>query len=151
LPTEKYRKRPLGYTTNILGLSEKLWPEEKVAAWQTQLFLQSLSGLDAEERIDNCIILSKDIHEAWNKGAFILKSISENRITLTVQFFWQNRQTNTQPPISLTTISYSTENLNAFGNSFKLIKEVRSGDIYKLKTNDPVRKPLPSFVLLELR
>ena len=111
------------------------WPEEKVAAWQAQIFPEGLSKVGAEERVDNRITLSGDVHTAWNKGMFALKPISEDGATLTVQFFWQKRQTDARPPMSLTTIPNSTENLDAFDEDFILSRQrqfIRSGDIIEL-------------------
>jgi hypothetical protein len=145
---------PLGVRRIFWDHLRNFWPEEKVAVWQAQLFPQGLSGVGAEERVDNRITLSKDAHEAWNKGAFALKPISEDGATLTVQFFWQKRQTDARPPMSLTTIPHSTENLDAFDKDFILTRQrqyIRSGNIFELNTNDPVRMPLPSFALLELQ
>ena len=87
------------------------------------------------QKVDNCITLSIEVHEAWIKGFFALKPISEDRVTLTVQFFWQKRQTDARPPMSLTTIPNSTENLDAFDEDFILSRQrqfIRSGDIIEL-------------------
>jgi hypothetical protein len=132
------------------------WPEEKVTVWQQQLFPEGLSRVGAKERVDNRITLSKDTHEAWNKGAFALKPISRDRATIRVKFFWQKTQANARPSMSLTTIPHSTKDLKTFNDQYELARQeeerfVRSGEIFELKTSHPVKMPLPSFELLELQ
>jgi len=137
------------------------WSEEKVAAWEVELFSTGLSGT-GDERIDNRITLSKMAHGQWNRGAFALKpiSMSDENTTLKVQFFWQKKQPDIQATMSLLTIPLSTEDLNQNEGAFdhgqtRLFnregKPIKSGDIFDLKTSDPIKKPLPSFKLLELQ
>ena len=67
---------------------KNFWSEEKVAAWEVELFPRGLSET-GDERVDNRITLSKIAHVQWNRGAFALKpiSISDENTTLKVQFF----------------------------------------------------------------
>ena len=62
--------------------------------------------------------------------------------------------------MSLLIIPLSTEDLNQNEGAFdygqtrlfdKEGKPIKSGDIFDLKTDDPIKKPLPSFKLLELQ
>lgn len=62
--------------------------------------------------------------------------------------------------MSLLTIPLSTEDLDQNEGAFdygratmynKRDERMKSGDIFDLKTDDPVKKPLPSFKLLELQ
>ncbi|KAE8446027.1 hypothetical protein EG329_012666 [Mollisiaceae sp. DMI_Dod_QoI] len=138
------------------------WSEEKVAAWETKIFPRGLSEI-GEERVDNLITLSKTSHVHWNRGAFALKPISlcDNNTTLKVQFFWQKKQPGLQATISLCTTPLSTEGLDCNEGAFddgqiklfdyKKNKLIKSGDIFDLKTDDPIKKPLPNFSLLELQ
>jgi hypothetical protein len=137
------------------------WPEEKVATWVAQLFPRGLCGI-GDERVDNRITLSSFAHDLWNGGAFALKpvSMSDDKTALTVQFFWQKRQANTKPAMSLLTTPYSTRGLEhntATGAGINRLhderrrEEIKSGDVFELKTDDTAAKPLPSFQLLELQ
>lgn len=137
------------------------WSEEKVAAWEVELFPRGLSETGAE-RVDNRITLSRIAHVQWNRGAFALKpiSISDENTTLKVQFFWQKKQPDIQATMSLLTMPLSTADLNQNVGAFdsgqtrlfdKEGKPIKSGDIYDLKTDDPINRPLPSFKLLELQ
>jgi HNH endonuclease len=139
---------------------KNFWPEEKVAAWEAELFPAGLSE-SGGEIVHNLITLSKGTHIYWNRGAFALKPISicDNNTTLKVQFFWQKKQNNTQAAMSLLTIPLSTEDLDynegAFDNGDTKLyyedKRIKSGQIFELKTDDSIKKPLPSFKLLELQ
>jgi hypothetical protein len=137
------------------------WPEEKVAAWTAQLFPQGINEMGVE-RVYNLITLSKDAHDCWNRGGFALKpiSVSEDKTTLKIQFFWQKKQ-NTQATMSLLTTPFSTEDLDRnegavehgtiklFDHNKKRL--IKSGDIFELKTDDVMARPLPSFQLLEMQ
>jgi hypothetical protein len=139
---------------------KSFWSKEKVAAWEAELFPRGLSEA-GDERVDNRITLSKVADCYWNRGPFALKpiSISDNNTTLKVQFFWQKKQPNIQVTISLSTTPPSTEDLEQnegafdYGQTqlFNKGKKIKSGDIFDLKTDDPIKKPLPSFKLFELQ
>ncbi|KAG4439054.1 hypothetical protein IFR05_005445 [Cadophora sp. M221] len=139
---------------------KSFWSEEKVAAWEAELFPRGLSET-GDERVDNRITLSKIAHSQWNRGAFALKpiSISEDNTTLKVQFFWQKKQPDIPAAMSLLTIPLSTEGLDENEGAFDYGEAIlarrsgliKSGDIFDLKTDDPIKKPLPSFKLLELQ
>jgi hypothetical protein len=98
----------------------------------------------------------------WGRGAFALKPVleSDDKMTLEVQFFWQEKQKDTQQTMSLLTTPSSTEgldeNVGAYSGPQPLYrriggKRIQSGDYFKLQTDDPETKPLPSFQLLELQ
>ncbi|KAF7880447.1 uncharacterized protein EAF02_007293 [Botrytis sinoallii] len=130
---------------------KNFWSEEKVAAWKAEIFSRGLSKI-GDEKVDNRITLSKVAHAQWNRGAFALKPISI--------FFWQKKQTDIQSTMTLTTTPISTENLDhnegAFDHGYTTLycpgpKAIESGQIFELKTRDPIKQPLPSFKLLELQ
>ena len=144
---------------------KNFWPAEKVTAWEEIVFPDGPEEEHGLETPRNLITFSSDAHRLWNHGVFALKpiSISEDNTTLTIQFFWQTKQPLTMLTINLTTMPLSTRGLD-HGNDgtylharrpsedgpskFYLIK---SGDIFKLKTDDPEARPLPSMALLEMQ
>ncbi|PVH83703.1 hypothetical protein DL98DRAFT_528998 [Cadophora sp. DSE1049] len=146
------------------GHLKNFWPQEKIAAWEAELFPAGLCEFGIE-RVYNLITLSRGAHDMWARGAFALKPISGDKTTLKVQFFWQKKQQEGQTAMSLLTTPYSTEglsqNTDVFGGTTaKLhrddegdenIPTIRSGDYFMLQTDDPETKPLPSFTLLELQ
>jgi len=137
------------------------WPEEKVAAWAEEIFPQDTSEIGVE-RVYNLITLSRTAHGYWNRGAFALKPISVNNdnTILKVQFFWQKKQKDTQATMSLLTTPASTKDLDHNEGAFDtgtirlfncIDKRIQSGDIFELKTDDAIARPLPSFKLLEMQ
>jgi hypothetical protein len=78
-----------------------------------------------------------------------------------VQFFWQKRQANTKPVMSLLITPHSTRGLEQDDTAtdaginqlhdVRTERKIKSGDIFELKTDDIAAKPLPSFQPLELQ
>jgi hypothetical protein len=139
---------------------ELFWSEEKVATWKAKVFPDGISEKGQEE-VYNLILLAPHTHAMWERGLFALKPISESddKKTLIVQFFWQTKQKDAFPKISPTTQPHSTKGLEqstgAHGGFIWLHdkhgKKIQSGDCFELQTDDPIKKPLPSFELLELQ
>lgn len=137
---------------------KNFWPEEKVTAWEAELFPNGTheKGLDTAR---NLITFSKDAHDYWNKGVFALKpiSVSDDNTTLTIQFFWQAKHQDIQPTMSLLTTPLSTKDLDSNNGACLAdfrgpqVRRVKSGDIFELKTDDVEARPLPSFTLLEMQ
>ncbi len=135
------------------------WPQEKITTWKAKIFPNGISN-QGQEEVYNLISLGPHIHRMWGQGLFALKPISESddKKKLTVQFFWQTKQEDSLPDISLTIQPHSTKGLEqsmtAHGPIWLHNKDkeiIRSGDIFELNTDDPITKPLPSFELLELQ
>ncbi|KAE8444576.1 hypothetical protein EG329_014407 [Mollisiaceae sp. DMI_Dod_QoI] len=136
------------------------WSEEKVTAWEAKIFPKGIYE-KGQEVVYNLISLAPQVHVIWGQGRFALKPISESndKKTLKVQFFWQEKQSGPLQRMSLTTTPLSTEGLQqttgAHGGHTWLFdkngKKIQSGDCFELQTNDPIQKPLPSFELLELQ
>ena len=142
---------------------KNFWPEEKVAAWEAELFPRGIDemGLD---RAYNLITLSAGAHKAWDRGAFALKpiSVSNDNTTLKIQFFWQKKQNDIQATaMSLLTTPFSTKDLDrnegAYDHGFyrlvniSTLEPIKSGQFFELQTDDPIQRPLPSFQLLEMQ
>jgi hypothetical protein len=141
------------------------WSEDKVTTWEIELFPSGINELGIE-RVYNLITLSDEVHDVWNQGAFALKpiSLSEDKTTLTVQFFWQKKLAGTPAMVPLSTRPESTEGLNeiedkhGYGTIWlatkigsQMVRAIKSGDFFDFKTDDPVVKPLPSIKLLEMQ
>ncbi|KAK9329156.1 hypothetical protein V1520DRAFT_279832 [Lipomyces starkeyi] len=139
---------------------KNFWPEQKIADWELEIFPKGLHEL-GDEKTYNLITLSRTAHDMWARGAFALKpiSVSNNNMTLKVQFFWQQKQTDIPATMSLLTTPFSTEHLDQNDGAFESAravlyyadKRITSGQFFELHTNDPTTKPLPSFQLLEMQ
>jgi hypothetical protein len=135
---------------------KNFWSQEKIDTWKAEIFPDGISEAGVE-RVYSLITLSADVHRLWGRGAFALKPISksDDKKTLEVQFFWQKKQSEPQTT-SLLTIPNSTKGLDHSNDKTSIFRQdrgqrIKSGDYFKIQTNDPDKKPLPSFELLELQ
>lgn len=134
------------------------WPVEKIAAWKA-IFSPLELTQDGVETIENLVTLSTNARCIWNMGAFALKpiSISEDRKTLTVQFFWQVKQPSITSDIDLLNLNnmpQSTKDTCNFSNSSlyrSFEPAITTGQLFEIRTDDPDKKPLPSMALLEMQ
>jgi len=137
---------------------ESFWPEDRIEQWQSALYPRGIDGPGADTAI-NLITLSRDLHCYWNDGLFALKpiSLSSDKRVLTIQFFWQVGHDTTSATIDVMSVPTSTRNVDChkkiriFDFRNPEDRRVTSGDIFELKTDDPVKRPLPDFSLLELQ
>jgi len=131
------------------------WSLEKIAVWEELIFPNGLEQNGMESAI-NLICLAPTVHAYWNQGQFALKpiSVSLDKKTLTVQFFWQARQSPSMQRMNLTTIPLSTRDLDGYQENclIDLRRDVIvSGRIFEITTDDPEERPLPSIELLEMQ
>lgn len=131
------------------------WPEGKIIQWKEELFPGGIDQLGTET-VANLVTLSCDVHALWNRGAFALQpiSLSGDKTTLEVRFFWQKKQGD-MTTINLLDTPFSTRDLDR-NNKDRLFDvetgiTIHSGDIFTFQTDDPILRPLPSFALLELQ
>ncbi len=156
----KYKEGRLEPRYNFWNHLKLFWPKEKIAAWEAEMFPNSI-GEFGVERVYNLICLSSSTHRIWAEGQFALKpiSVSDDEKTLTIQFFWQEKHRDLQPAMSFLTRAISTEGINEItisGGGVSRLRnkdnvQVTSGDYFQIQTDDPAKKPLPSFKLLELQ
>jgi hypothetical protein len=142
---------------------QNFWPEEKVTAWQAEVFPYGLD--EGIETATNMITLAPTVHDLWNRGAFALKpiSMSDDKTTLTIQFFWQAQYEQNKSPVDLLNIPPSTRDLEystpshdhlTYIETFSHplgIHLIKSSDQFVMTTDDVEARPLPSFALLQLQ
>ncbi|KAE8445098.1 hypothetical protein EG329_013700 [Mollisiaceae sp. DMI_Dod_QoI] len=77
----KYKEEDIfGQRHTFWDQLRNFWSEEKVAAWQAELFPADLGGIcgNGTEKVYNLITLSRTAHDLWGRGAFALKPILES-------------------------------------------------------------------------
>ena len=131
------------------------WTLEKIAVWQGLIFPHGPEQ-DGMESAISLVCLAPHVHAYWNQGQFALKpiSVSLDKKTLTVQFFWQVRQSLSLQKMNLTTIPLSTRDLDGYQNNCLIDSRANvivSGRIFEITTDDPEERPLPSIELLEMQ
>lgn len=141
------------------------WSKAKVAEWLKEVHPNDTDA--GVETAANLITLSKNAHAAWINGDFALKplDLSGDKTSLTSQFFLQARHPklidsnsamnfHDVPPSTaglLESVPGSVYLARKLEGSVGLLRQLRSGEIITVKTDDPVRRPLPSIRLLELQ
>ncbi|KAJ8103630.1 hypothetical protein POJ06DRAFT_293493 [Lipomyces tetrasporus] len=114
---------------------KNLWPEQKIADWELELFQKGRHEMGEEKTYLNLITLSRTAHDMWARGAFALKPISVSNDNMTLKHLDQND--------------------GAFDSARALLyyadKRITSGQFFELRTNDTTAKTLPSFQLLKMQ
>ena len=139
------------------------WSASRVQEWKNEIHRDQQNPETGTEGCFNLLCLSPSAHDMWNKGIFALKPVarSEDGTTLTIQFFWQPRYSHRRTSgVDLLMEPLLSRDLNHVDGVYTLpsglredgqLQPIRSGDMFTLTTNDPDKKPLPSFKLLELQ
>jgi hypothetical protein len=144
---------------DLLGV---FWNEDRVAKWRNKIFPNpNHPGVEA---CFNLISLSAEARWHWNIGCFALKplEISDDKKKLTVQFFWQPQYSHgSKDPVDLLKEPLSSRDLGftekkgiecfLSRQDDRSLRRIESGDIYTITTDDPAKRPLPSWELLEMQ
>lgn len=144
-------------------LLEFFFDKDRIDRWRKQIFRDRS---DPNKPVDGChnrVCLDPVAHCMWNRGLFALRPIaqSEDNKELTIQFYWQpkpphvrydevdilqapasSRGLDSRDELSLHKLLYNDEEVTA--------QQIKSGDVFVLKTENPATHPLPSFDLLDM-
>ncbi|PYI02620.1 hypothetical protein BO78DRAFT_287866, partial [Aspergillus sclerotiicarbonarius CBS 121057] len=137
------------------GVLRNYWFKEMVNSWEAEV-------MRTTEICSNLMSLVNIVHKLWEKARFALRpvGISEDRKTLTVQFFWlptyryrHKVSINSQPTAFPTNHSSCTVAGEEAAKLFDLEKEskIQCGDQLLFHTSDPEKYPLPSEKLLHMQ
>ncbi|GIK05878.1 hypothetical protein Aspvir_009992 [Aspergillus viridinutans] len=128
------------------------WPQSTIDEWKADVF-----GGTNTELCANRITLSPDAHAYWDKGLFAFKpvSMSEDKKTLKLEFHWlwpvprSSTMVLSNPPTLEESLDRSNKEVCLFDATTDL--RIKSGHEIIMKTDDPLRRPLPSIKLLKLQ
>lgn len=145
-------------------LLKVFWDDDRVDKWRNKIFPDPRHPDTGVDSCFNLISLTPTAHAYWNDGRFALKplSLSNDEKKLTIQFFWQPQYDHKlQDRVDLLKEPLSSESLNVAEIDGKpcflsrLVRkrasQIKSGDIFTLTTDDPGKRPLPSWELLEMQ
>ena len=140
------------HATEFWNYLRLFWSTDRVNLWMKDTFKDE----QPYESCKNLITLSPDVHSAWQKALFALKpiSISPDEKRLDIQLFWMPRY---QHPrlIDPRRAPELMASLNSTGEwklfDYESEKLIRSGHLITMETDDPDKKPLPSFHLLDMQ
>ncbi|KAL4964087.1 HNH endonuclease signature motif containing protein [Aspergillus stella-maris] len=137
---------------NLWRIMEIFWTKERIESWHQSVFPQG-SYTDA---CYNMMCLSPSAHRYHSKAFFALEPImiSDDSKTLTARFFWLLKGT----PSGLVDLSQkpSLEGRDKGPGYARLLNHettqlIKSGDEVQIRTEDPVKMPLPKLEILEMQ
>ncbi|KAJ5113178.1 hypothetical protein N7456_001712 [Penicillium angulare] len=138
---------------------------DKVDEWRRQLGLDRNNSTINIEKVHNLMTLETQTRDYWDRALIAFRPISENpeKTRIDIQFHWIAINQDTLPKrtadvpldgLPFPDMSQRFCNERATGRNIWQQEDdtiIRSGHIFIVTTDDPVRKPLPSFELLELQ
>ena len=135
---------------------EGFWSEERIQRWREKIFPDQNCPDQGSETCQNLICLSHDAHAYWGRAYFALKPIqlSDDEKTLDVEFHWlPQRGYSAGVDVTTSPTSSKVSDISAGTKLFHFPTEqaIHSGRKISLTTDDPVKRPLPSFGLLEMQ
>jgi len=144
---------------NFWKLLYNFWSTDQVNKWRRKIFPNAENPNTGVDEPFNLICLASEAHLMWTKGQFALKplELSSDHTELTVKFFWQvPNHYELESCIDLLTEPASSKGLCECGSAGRWLfhpdgKKICTGDVFKFKTTDTKRLPLPSMELLEMR
>lgn len=129
------------------------WSEEKVDAWK-----RAVMGKKGTESPMNMLTLSPTVHQLWGACFFALKPIRASKHRLVVEFHWLQPRSKGKKHIMVNARIRPDclAEIDSPGQQIRLIdcpsgKIITSGTRIAIKTDDPQKRPLPSFALLEMQ
>lgn len=131
------------------------WSNERVKEWQQAI---SQANLLNTEQVQNLITLSAHVHAYWDGCACAFRPIqvNENRTKMEIAFHWlppHDDKIRREDLLPIDENPYGPGHRgfdkNPGDDNFEF--DIPSGYIFTVTTDDPSRKPLPSFELLNLQ
>jgi hypothetical protein len=144
------------YHNNFWAMLEVFWSDDRIQEWRNALFLDLNNPDKGVETCRNLICLSPDAHAYWTKGYFALQPIklSDDQKRLDVKFHWMPRGRE-YLPVHILDPPPSLEGLESGSDAMLLhfpTKQIMySGQTLSLTTDDPKKRPLPHYELLEMQ
>lgn len=138
------------------------WDATKIAAWRSRILGED--GAFGTEQIQNMLALAPALHTYWDQPicAFRPISVNEDKTSMDVAFHWlplPDKSIHCRDRLPLDEHPYPGhptgfrdspgDNIFLFDMNTKLV--ISSGHIFTIKTDDPEKRPLPSFELLEMQ
>lgn len=142
------------------------WPPEKIRRWKELIFKDSDNLTNVRYACYNSLCLSLKVHQMWRMGVFALRTLWYNSTMteLEVEWYWQPEQEHAiSDLVPLNKLPLSSAGLDAprsepdypmfamakFGS--EVVRRVKTGDRFIIKTQTLERPPLLSKDLLELQ
>ncbi|EKV10773.1 hypothetical protein PDIG_55040 [Penicillium digitatum PHI26] len=147
---------------NIWRFADVFWGKDRAERWKKAVFNKPTQPGSLVNDCSNLICLRRDLRSAWSSGLFALRPvwISEKMTEMDIEFYWQPRPDHKLcDKVDLTKEPISTKHLNSVDRLIVVVgkrgdptyRAIESGYRFKMTTDDPVKRPLPSFDLLDMQ
>ncbi|KGO66017.1 hypothetical protein PITC_052170 [Penicillium italicum] len=147
---------------NIWRFVDVFWGKETAERWKKAVFNKSTQPGSPVNDCTNLICLRRDLRSAWSSGLFALRPIwiSDDMTEIEIEFYWQPRPDHKlYDMVDLAKEPISTKNLNSVDRLVVTVgkrdeptyRVIESGYRFKMTTDDPAKRPLPSFDLLDMQ
>ncbi|CRL25673.1 unnamed protein product [Penicillium camemberti] len=147
---------------NIWRFADVFWGKGKTERWRRAVFNDPTQPGKPVSDCTNLICLRRDIRSAWSSGLFALRPVwvSEDNTEMEIEFYWQPKPDHrlydmldvSKQPVSSKNVSSVDRLIVVVGNRGESsYHAIESGYKFRMTTNDPIERPLPSFDLLDMQ
>ncbi|KAJ5836865.1 hypothetical protein N7447_002891 [Penicillium robsamsonii] len=141
---------------------DMFWGKTTVQRWRRAVFNNPIAPQSPVNDCSNLICLRRDIRSAWTSGLFALRPvwISKDMTEMELEFYWQPKQNHgLYDVVDLAKLPVSTKKVNSVDKLVVAVgvrgqpsyRVIESGYRFRMTTDDPDLRPLPSFDLLDMQ
>ncbi|KAJ5979164.1 hypothetical protein N7501_002506 [Penicillium viridicatum] len=147
---------------NIWRFADVFWGKTTTERWRRAVFNDPTQPEKPVNDCTNLICLRRDIRSAWSSGLFALRPVwaSEDKTEMEIEFYWQPKPDHKfYDIVDISKIPVSTKNVASVDRLIVAVGErgessyhtIESGYKFRMTTDDPIERPLPSFDLLDMQ
>lgn len=147
---------------DIWRFADVFWGKSTTERWKRAVFNNPTQPETPVNDCSNLICLRRDLRSAWSSGLFALRPawISEDKTQMDIEFYWQPRPDHKLfDVVDVCKKPISTKNVNSVDRLIVAVgkrgeptyRAIESGYRFRMTTDDPVERPLPSFDLLDMQ
>ncbi|KAJ5685287.1 hypothetical protein N7536_007906 [Penicillium majusculum] len=147
---------------NIWRFADVFWGKVKTARWRRAVFNDPTQPEKPVSDCTNLICLRRDLRSAWSSGLFALRPVwvSGDQTEMEIEFYWQPRPDHKlYDMVDLCKQPVSNKNVPSVDRLVVMVGErgepsyhaIESGYKFKMTTDNPTERPLPSFDLLDMQ
>jgi hypothetical protein len=160
LTTSRLQDDPLSPT--IWRFADMFWGQSTTQRWRRAVFNNPIQPNSPVNDCSNVICLRRDIRSAWTSGLFALRPawISDDMTEIEIEFFWQPKPDHgLHDAVDLEKLPKSSKWVRKVDNLVLTVgvrgeqsyREIESGHRFRMTTDDPIKRPLPNFDLLDMQ
>ncbi|CAG8900148.1 unnamed protein product [Penicillium egyptiacum] len=149
-------------TPNIWRFADVFWGTSTTSRWKKAVFNDPTKPDIPVSDCSNLICLRRDLRTAWSSGLFALRPIwiSDDMTEMEIEFYWQPKPDHKLfDTVDVAKEPPSTKNVNSVDRLIIVVgkrgeptyRAIESGYRFRMTTDDPISRPLPSFDLLDMQ